>query len=174
MELERHGPFVATVAELAQRHRLDVRVRLTRLNPGACSPDPHTVLVSRELLAAPAEVQRHAAAHEMAHIVLGHHAILRRSNVRAAGLLGCGMVGAVVTGGLGGLFAVTGAALVAGRNRDHDVRPLEVAADRQAEEWGHPLDEAGAAYLQRLERWSGRLPEWARTHPRPQRRITGA
>lgn len=183
--------FESTVRSLCAERGLRVRVlpgsrwhrsAMTNVRRGTIQPG------RVEFQGSPAD-QEWSAAHEVAHVELGHRRWTSKVAATGLGFAAVGLAGLVwvLAGAVttdvpasGAVFLACVGALASGfvlvvwgRARSAVVdREQELQADRLADQWGYPLTRDRADRLARVE---GGRPRWSRSrsHPMPYDRITG-
>lgn len=181
--------FESTVKSLCAERGLVVRLLPANGWHRSAMTNVQTIQPGRvEFQGSPAD-QEWSAAHEVAHLDLGHRRWVSKVVAAGLGVAVLGLAGlvsvlvvAVVTDvpvsvsvflACVGALAVGFVLVVLGRTRSAVVdREQELQADRLAHQWGYPLTRDRADRLARVE---GGRPRWSRwrTHPMPYDRITG-
>lgn len=184
--------FDEAVRDLADRHHVTVThvVLDPKLGDRAHATARHGDRVSYgpALEAEGPEFTRWAAAHETAHIALGHCGALANWGERGAllggfavglPLLGVGAVRLIRHEAHGQMLVLLGwtvmvvLGLVLVARLPARGRAKERAADDLAARWGYPFTEHVTAIIRRQEgRLEGRTPTWLRDHPQPSDRVT--
>lgn len=179
------GPFTEVVHRLAASHQVPP-VWVSRRGRAAAAQGGRRahVVASAALLKEPAEIQEWSAAHEMGHVVLGHHLVDGLPRSLPWILLGAAMLGAAIlsppppqvwivwTVAAVLAFAELGCVLTSFASFALRVQRYEVEADSFARDCGYPITPQVAAWLAEAEPKLLQISAYRRwrTHPLPANR----
>lgn len=166
--------------------RDDVKIKTTRSKSANAFAGRDVITIGQGMADESPEMQRWSAAHEAAHIVLGHSVpavrVFASFATAAAGFAALAVLGSpwINPSGVLGLVVViiAGLAVEVGAiggmvSWARTDKPKERAADRLAAEWGYPVTEALAAQMAGREAWLTQTRLWKpfRRHDLPFDRV---